>query len=167
MKILDKYNNVLLDINNDSLRGSDLSDANLCGANLRGSDLSDANLRGSDLSGANLCGANLCGSDLYGANLYGANLRDADLYGANLYGANLRGSDLSFTKINWDSHDLIAEILRREAEEDIEKLRVPGLIMMLRNKCWDYFLKLEHPQKKWAIEVLKKYNCDKIPQNYA
>ena len=157
MKILDKYNNVLLDINNDSLRGSDLSDANLSGANLRGS----------DLSGANLCGANLCGSDLYGANLYGANLRDADLYGANLYGANLRGSDLSFTKINWDSHDLIAEILRREAEEDIEKLRVPGLIMMLRNKCWDYFLKLEHPQKKWAIEVLKKYNCDKIPQNYA
>ncbi|EIF3593475.1 pentapeptide repeat-containing protein [Salmonella enterica] len=86
------------------LRGADLCDANLCGANLRGADLCDANLcganlRGADLCDANLCGANLRGADLYGANLCdanlcGANLRGADLYGANLYGADLRGANL-------------------------------------------------------------------------
>ncbi|ENE5675404.1 pentapeptide repeat-containing protein [Salmonella enterica subsp. enterica serovar Chester] len=76
------------------LRGADLCDANLCGANLRGADLYGANLCGANLRGANLCGANLRGADLYGANLCGANLRGANLRGANLCGANLRGADL-------------------------------------------------------------------------
>ncbi|EOW1027880.1 pentapeptide repeat-containing protein, partial [Cronobacter malonaticus] len=43
-----------------------------------------ADLRGADLSDANLYGANLRGADLSDANLYGANLRGADLSDANL-----------------------------------------------------------------------------------
>ena len=73
MDILDKYGNVLLHIEAETLFGANLRDANLFGANLRG-----ANLRGADLRGANLYGANL-----YGADLYDADLRDADLRGAN------------------------------------------------------------------------------------
>ncbi|WP_186019905.1 pentapeptide repeat-containing protein [Burkholderia gladioli] len=87
------------------LRGADLRDANLRGADLSGADLRDANLRGADLSGADLSGANLrgadlsgadlSGADLSGANLRGADLRDANLRGADLRDANLRGADLS------------------------------------------------------------------------
>ena len=82
------------------MRGEDLRDANLRGANLRYADLSDAYLRGSDLGGADLGGANLGGADLRdanlgGANFCGANLRYADLGDANLRGANLRYADLS------------------------------------------------------------------------
>ncbi|MDI3149349.1 pentapeptide repeat-containing protein [Serratia nevei] len=72
-----------------NLRGANLCDADLCGADLRG-----ANLRDADLCGANLCGANLRDADLCGANLRGANLRDADLCDADLCGANLRDADL-------------------------------------------------------------------------
>ena len=94
------------------LRGADLSDASLRGANLRGADLSNANLsnadlRGADLRGANLRGAGLSEADLSNANLRGAglseadlsnaNLRGADLRGANLRGADLRGADLDYS----------------------------------------------------------------------
>ncbi|MCA7900721.1 pentapeptide repeat-containing protein [Burkholderia cepacia] len=73
---------------------------NLSDANLSGADLRDANLRGAYLSGANLrdadlSGADLSGADLRDANLSGANLRDADLSGADLSGADLSGADLS------------------------------------------------------------------------
>ena len=170
MQILSKDSICLLTV--DTLCCANLRDANLRDADLRDADLRCADLRCADLRCANLRGAdlryaNLRGATLRDADLCDADLRDADLRYADLRCADLRDANLRDAKINWGSHDLIAEILRREAEEDIEKLRVPGLIMMLRNKCWDYFLKLEHPQKKWAIEVLKKYNCDKIPQNYA
>lgn len=137
MQILNKDSICLLTVDSDTLSGADLRDANLRGANLRG-------------------------ADLYGANLRGADLRDADLSGADLRGANLRDANLRGAKINWNSHNLIAEILRQNAREDIEKLQIPGLIILLKDRCWDYFLKLDHPQKSWAIQVLKDYGCKKI-----
>ncbi|EIB1233397.1 pentapeptide repeat-containing protein [Salmonella enterica subsp. enterica serovar Soerenga] len=76
------------------MRGADLCDADLCGADLRGANLCDADLYGADLRGANLCGADLRGANLCGADLRGADLCDADLRGANLCGADLRGADL-------------------------------------------------------------------------
>ncbi len=91
-----------------------------------------------------------------------ADLRAADLRAANLCDANLRDANLRDAKINWNSHNLIAEILRQNAREDIEKLQIPGLIRLLNDKCWEYFLKLDHPQKGWAIQVLKDYGCKKI-----
>ena len=80
----------------ESLRGANLSRADLGGANFRwadlgGSDLSGAELIGANLSRANLSGANLRWADLIGANLSGANLSGANLIGANLIGANLSG----------------------------------------------------------------------------
>jgi hypothetical protein len=49
-------------------------------------------LRGADLSGANLDDADLSGDTLNGANLSDATLRNADLSGADLNGADLSGA---------------------------------------------------------------------------
>ena len=57
--------------------------------------------------------------------------------GSNLRGSNLRGSNLAEgeIKINWESHDLVAEILRRAAGNDIEKLKIAGLLLVCRGWC--------------------------------
>ena len=94
MDILDKYGNVLLHVEAETLCGANLRGADLRGADLRGADLRGANLYCADLYGADLRGANLCGTNLYGADLRGADLRDANLYCADLRGANLRGANL-------------------------------------------------------------------------
>jgi hypothetical protein len=54
VEIKDRHGRVLVTVDADTLRG-----ANLSGANLSGADLSWANLSGADLSWANLGGANL------------------------------------------------------------------------------------------------------------
>ena len=112
-------------------------------------DLREANLSGADLSGANLHDANFRGADLSYADLSGANLHDANFRGADLSGANFFGA-----KLAWLSHDLIAEILRRAAGDDIEKLKVAGLILLCRNKCWNDFLSIGDPLTDWAIGEL-------------
>lgn len=76
------------------LRGADLCDTALAGANLsqvdlRGALLARADLQMADFSGANLCEALLCWADLGGAILLGAGLIGTDLTGADLSGANL------------------------------------------------------------------------------
>ena len=66
--------------------------------------LIEANLRGADLREANLRGADLRGADLREANLREADLRWADLREANLREADLRWADLNKdTKIDTDS----------------------------------------------------------------
>ena len=84
----------------------------------------------------------------------------ADLSSANLYGANLSGADLSRAKINWQSHDLLAEILRLAAGADIQKRSVAGLILVSRDWCWKEFLALDHPEKEWALTELAKWIQD-------
>jgi uncharacterized protein YjbI with pentapeptide repeats len=102
----------------DDLRGADLSEADLSGANLScvikfrrsagqpifvagpcfdlsGADLSFADLSGANLSDATLNDATLMLADLSGARLSGANLSDALLRGADLSGADLSFADLS------------------------------------------------------------------------
>ena len=93
---------------NVSLRGADLSgadlrEAGLSGADLWGADLSDAFFPDADFSDANLWHADLSGAYLGGADLSDADFRDADLSGAdlpsaNLSGTNLRDADLSDTE---------------------------------------------------------------------
>ena len=128
-----------------SLGGAYLAGANLRGAYLRGAYLRDAYLAGADLRCANLAGADLRGADL----------RYAKLTGADLRGANLRGAHLGGGKIAWQSHDLIAEILRRAAGDDVAKLKVAGLILVSRDWCWADFLKLRDPLAGWALDVLR------------
>ncbi len=127
------------------LEGANLEDAYLRGANLRGAYLEDAYLRGANLRGANL----------RGAYLEGANLRGAYLRGAYLEGAYLRGA-----KINWSSHDLLAEILRLDASDDVDKRKFAGLVLISRDWCWKNFIALNDPLNDWALDVLSTYVQD-------
>jgi uncharacterized protein YjbI with pentapeptide repeats len=164
-----------IDLRGTNLRGADLRDAYLGGAYLRDAYLSDADLSGTNLSGADLSDADLSGADLSDADLTGADLRDAnlrgvylsdaDLTGTNLrgvylYGAYLRGADLSGAYLNWNSRDLIAELLRQAAGDNWQRRALAGLILVSRDWCWRDFLALEHPEQTWALDVLRQYVKD-------
>ena len=131
-----------------------------------GADLCGADLRGAYLRGAYLCGADLSGADLRGAYLRGAYLGSADLGGADLRGADLRGAylggaDLGGAKMNWQSRDILGEILRRAAGLDIGKRKVAGLVLISRDWCWSRFATLESdPLFDWALDTLAEYVQD-------
>jgi uncharacterized protein YjbI with pentapeptide repeats len=80
-----------VDLANASLRGLDLGEVNLAGADCR-----KADLRGTILSGATLTGANLAG-----ANFFKSVLDAADLAGANLIGAQFLNCAQLNTTRNW------------------------------------------------------------------
>jgi len=130
------------------LTGADLYGADLSGTKLSGADLSGANLSGADLYGADLSGANLSGAELYGANLSGA-----DLYGADLSGTKLSGADLSGAELYSNSHDIFAELIRRNHTlfTSAEWAAI-GQIVILRI-CWDTIIKRH---KKPAMSIFKK-----------
>lgn len=90
-------------------------------------------------------------------NLHSADLRDADLRDADLRGAYLNGADLRVATIDWQSHDLVAELLRQHAGDDVQKLMVAGLVLISRDWCWKQFLAIEHEQRQWAIDTLRQY----------
>ena len=113
-----------------------------------------------DLRGTNLRGADLSDAYLYGAYLRDAYLRGADLRGTNLRGADLRGADLTGAYLNWNSRDLIAELLRQAAGESWQRRALAGLILVSRDWCWKEFLALEHPEQEWALGVLRQYVTD-------
>ena len=147
------------DLRGADLIGADLIGADLTGADLRGADLRGADLRGAYLTGAYLRGANLRGADLGGANLRGADLEGADLEGANLggadlTGANLRGADLGGAKNVAMSSDFAAEVLRRWAEDNVEKAQLAGLILIWRHRCWDFWSEFQHPLREEAVKAL-------------
>ena len=125
-----------------------------------------AYLRGADLRGAYLTGADLRGADLTRADLRGADLTRADLTRADLRGADLTGADLTGAKINWTSHELTSEILKRAAGKDIKKRMIAGLILISKDWCWKDFMKIKTPLKKWAIAELKKWvkDSDNAPE---
>ena len=141
------------------LGGANLRGANLSGAYLRGAYLSGAYLRGAYLGGAYLVGAYLVGANLGGANLGGANLRGANLSGAYLRGAYLSGAYLRGAYLAWQSHDLISEVLRRSAGDDIAKLKVAGLVLVCREMCWKEFARLaaRDPLGGWALDTLAEW----------
>lgn len=113
-----------------------------------------------DLRWASLCGADLREADLREADLSGADLRGADLRWASLRWANLRGANLRGAKLNWQSHDMLAEILRTASGNDIEKAKVAGFVLISRGWCWKQFLATDDPLMPWAIGVLREYITD-------
>jgi uncharacterized protein YjbI with pentapeptide repeats len=174
----------------DSLIDADISERNLNGAclagmDLRGTNLQHTQLKGASLSGAVLVGANLSSSILVGADLYLANLSsavvvatnmnfcnlnrakfyDADLRCSSFYGASVIGASLYSSRINWQSHVLIAEILRQHAGESAPRRSLAGLIAVSTDWCHDIWADLEHSEREWAIETLKTYvqEGDRLP----
>jgi hypothetical protein len=105
------------------------------------------------------------------ADLSRASLSEADLYGADLYGADLYGADLYGAKIAWTSHTVVAELLKRAAEIDVEKRKIAGLILISTDWCWEDFLalKISPKLKKWALDTLAQYvtEGDRAPEAIA
>lgn len=131
------------------LRNTILVGADFTGVNLTGADLRRALLIGADLTGANLSRANLSRADLTGADL-----RNTILVGADFTGANLTGADLTGAMIEWNSHDLIAELLRRASDGDQDRTKLADLVLSHRDWCWKEFLVFYASVVPWALDVL-------------
>ena len=109
--------------------------------------------RFADLRSADLSGADLSNAELYSADLSSANLRSADLRSANLYGANLSGAVL-----DWNSHQLLSEILLRAAGEDAGRRSFAGLVRISTDWCWHRYLRMtDNPALEWALDELAKW----------
>lgn len=90
--------------------------------------------------------------------LRGANLQEANLRGANLQGAYLRGAYLRGVVVNWGSHALIGEILRRWAGNSIEERKFAGLVLISTDWCWKKFLAMkDDPCLEKALTGLAKW----------
>jgi uncharacterized protein YjbI with pentapeptide repeats len=79
-------------LSNADISGADLSDVNLRGANLDGADLSYANLKNTLLDGANMSNANLTGVNAQGAKLTYTDFSNANLTNAILANTNLQNA---------------------------------------------------------------------------
>jgi len=91
---------------------------------------------------------NLGGADLRGADLRGADLRGAYLGGAYLGGADLGGADLGGAKLNWNSHQLLSELLHRAAGGDFIKISFAGAVRIHTEWCWERWQE-ETPADTW------------------
>lgn len=119
---------------------------------------------GEDGARADLRGADLRCVDLRDADLRGADLRGADFRRADLRGANFRQARLEGARLNWSSHNLLSEILRRAAGDDIEKRKVAGLIAISTDLCWGDFLALKDPLTGWALDTLRPWADENAPE---
>ena len=119
--------------------------------NLHGVDITGANLMDADLSGQNLRGV-----DLMGANLTRANFTDCNMRGINLTGADVTDANFTNAELPWYSYEVLAEILRQAAGEDVSKLKMAGLVLILRDKFLQVFLKGGDPDATWALGELRK-----------
>jgi hypothetical protein len=100
----------IIDLSLTDLTGANLAGANLTGVNLAGTRLVDAELAGAKLVGANLDGAKLRGANLNsatitrailtGADLTGTILTRADLTGSNLFRADLTAAKFTYAVVN-------------------------------------------------------------------
>lgn len=146
-ELIARYNAGERDFSRCMLIGQDFHCANLPNINLRYAALTHADLSLTDLSNADLRGAELDKADLSDANLNGANLEVANLYRADLTDAGLSG----VLNPPASSHDFIAEVLRQNAEHNVERLMIAGLVLVSREWCWRRFGTLA--QEEWSAEI--------------
>ena len=147
------------------LRNVNLQSADLHGINLRNADLTCANLGGVELQNADLSNATLCGTYLRNTDLSNANLCCANLRGAYLPHADLNDAYLRGARLVWQSHDLIAEILRQAAGKNKVYRSVAGLVFMSRDLCWEELAAaVTSKQRDWAFGVLAQWADENTPR---
>lgn len=157
------------DLEGARLKGVELEGGNLGGANLAHADLGKARLDDADLIGASLAyadlrGASLAGALLRGADLGGADLREADLTEVDFRLTNLKGADFLGAKLNFYSHELLAEILSRAAADNVEKLKWTGLLLLRRDWHWENLVSFKDPLSHWALDELRGWVGNKTPK---
>lgn len=106
-----------------STKWCDLSHSDFGFATLRSAGFADSNLDFADFSGANLIDASFINCSLYRAKFDDANLDGVTFNRSNLWGASFHG-----TRLNWQDHAVIAELLRRELGELCEVFQLKGAV---------------------------------------
>ena len=93
---------------------------------------------------------NFTATDLRGAHLVDAHLVDAKLVDANLVGAT----------VNWQSRELIIEILRQHATFNWQFMAI-GFICIRPELCWSGFdAALPRDMRDWVYGILAQYVKD-------
>ena len=105
-------------------------------ADLRGADLGEADLKGANLREADFRGANLGEADLRGANLREADLRETTLGWTNLGGARLSEANLDFSVF-----PLWCGALSVQADERIVRQLIYHTLRLAQNAKMDCALK--------------------------
>jgi len=148
-----------VDLSGADLRGVNLANVDLKTIGLRGADLRGATLKGADLSDANLSWAVLGGADLSDVNLRGVDLSDVDLSNVYLRGADLTDVNLKFSKLNWDSHNLIGRVLIIHSNNNPNRLKIARFFSLASSLCWEDFINelKDDPDFDWAVETLNIY----------
>jgi len=106
-----------MNLNNAIFYNADLTNANFQNANLEGADLSFAKMNGANFEGANLKGANLSHLDLSNTDLVGLNLSYASLIATDLSWSNL--SKINFYKANLTGTNLVGANLEQANLEGV------------------------------------------------
>jgi hypothetical protein len=75
-------------------------------------------------------------------------------------GISLNHAILDGASLSWTSHDLIAEVLRRAAGDDVAKRMIAGLILVSRDWCWEQFMAVETVENTWANHELARWIKD-------
>lgn len=98
---------------------------------------------------------------LIAAGIDPARLPDEWKSNINLRDANLSGADLSAATLNWNSHDLLAELAIRAAGNDYRRRMDAGLILVSRDWRWDKFIAvLDSDTQDWFGSVFAPYVKD-------
>jgi hypothetical protein len=90
----------LISLEETDIRGVDLDEEDLHGANLKNAMMASTNLKEANLRGANLSGAWLPDTNLKGADLRGADLEETRFFRADLEGAKVESADLEDAYLN-------------------------------------------------------------------
>ncbi len=139
------------------LRGANLTGAYLRGAHLEGANLTGAYLRGAHLEDANLTGAYLRGAHLEDAYFEGAHLEDANLTGAHLEDAYFRDANLTGAKGYFNSHEVFAEIVRRQPVLVFNETEWSAIAQIIIHRlCWDSIIKRFSNVMPHIFEILAK-----------
>jgi uncharacterized protein YjbI with pentapeptide repeats len=155
-----------IELRNANLAKGNFSEAYLAGSNLSGANLGEANLFRTnlfitDLSETNLYKANLSGAvllcvDLSGANLGEANLSEAKLYKANLSGADLRIANLSGASLP-EANLKNANLLDVEHWQSIKSIKLAN-IHGVENPPEGF---IEWAKKQGAVSIENRYEWQK------
>lgn len=105
-------------------------------ADLRGADLRGALLRGCTLERATLDGGDLSRAHLVHSACTGASFRDARLERLDTLGSTFAGADFDGARCFAASHEIVAEILLREAAGDLQRVMECAAVTADRDRCW-------------------------------
>lgn len=152
-----------------SLRGANMTEANLRGAHFGYDthfemppgehDLRNACFRNADLTGAFLHHCDLRGADFRGADLQMANLADAKLAGADLRGANLLHANLTeavlFEEVTIDEYGQTPKTCVRGAILDETTVLPNGKWAISNNPKTPYWLNLRSRSERLRLQILR------------